>query len=457
MADHTELAQKYLRTNFMVLLLDGICAVGGFSTLGLASILPGMIHEIARRNPALQPWENRIATILLVCFWGLSSITSFMFGGWFENRSHRKPPFLILAFVGRLAFPAMFLITLFMERFSPVVFLVLFASAMSWWSLSNGIMVPQWFDFIGRLIPVNRRGILLGGRDGIGTLLGVAMIGLFPWLSGHFIFPVNYALLYGAGALFLVLSGVPWLFVKEIPYEPHELRPARSLGRQMSETLEILRSDPVYRRLLVAMAVIGFWALAPVSLVTLKAIRGMGLSEARSTAFASLAGIVNIACYAVAVPLFGLLADRIGYKRIAYGSYSLLAATFILALLAATPAAYLTAIGLMGVVQGGSIMVQINFPLEFVPENRRPSYMALRSLANLPFFFMPVVGGWIADKAGYVPVFVLAIVALGTGLTILGLTVRDPRKENVGQPRPGCSRRLASKPCRLNTMSNLSP
>lgn len=429
MAPHQQLVQRYLPRNFTCILLDGITAVGGFSALGLASIMPGMINEVAQRCPQIRPYENRIATALMVCFWGFSSVTAFLFGGQDEHRTHRKRAFIVMAFIARLAFPMIALTVFFMQRLGYGLFVWLFLGSLTWWSVFNGVLVPQWFDYIGRLIPVNRRGVLFSLRDAVGTVLGIAIISFFPWLSRELAFPYNYGVLYAAGAVLLWVSFVTWLPLKEIPYEQHELKPRVPFARSLKKTLAIFVEDRAYRRLLIAMSVISLGALASLSLYTLKAINGLALSDMARARFVSLAGIVNISAYALALPACGLLGDRFGYKRIAYVTYSLLIVSYLIVTFASTHVLFLAAIGIAGAVQGGAVLVQTNFPLEFVPENRRPSYMRLKFLFSMPLLVMPFIGGWLADRFGYDIVFVLASVLVGSGVVLFAVTISDPRRE----------------------------
>ncbi|MBD3241277.1 MAG: MFS transporter [Chitinivibrionales bacterium] len=435
MVPHQQLVQRHLPRNFTCMLLDGITAVGGFSALGIASIMPGMIHEVALRCPQLKPYENRIATALMVCFFGLSSVSGFLLGGQDEHKTHRKRPFIVLAFTSRLSFPLLVLTVFFMERLGYQLFVWLFLGSLTWWALVNGVLMPQWFDYVGRLIPVNRRGILFGLRDALGTVLGIAVIAAFPWLSERYAFPYNYGVLYAMGAVLLWASFVTWLPLKEIPYRQDELKPCEPFLASLRKTLAIFKEDHAYRRLLIAMSVVSLGTLASLSLYTLKAINELAMTEIARARFVSLAGIVNISLYALALPVFGLLADRFGYKRIAFVSYSLLVLSFVVAVAAGTHNVFLVAIGVAGVVKGGAVLVNINFPLEFVPENRRPSYMRLKALFSMPVIVAPFVGGWLADRYGYNLVFVLPGVLVVVGLVLFGVTITDPRREALFSAR----------------------
>jgi MFS family permease len=427
--NHSDLVKKYFALNFGCFLFDGVTAVAGFTLLGAATLMPALIHDIALRNPGLAKWENRLATAITVCFWGISSITSFVSSGLFEHKTHRKPLFLFLAAIARLAFPMIVVVTMAATTLSYQWFVGLLLFALIWWGLTNGVLMPQWYDYIGRLIPVNRRGILFGARDSTGTLLGVALLAFFPLISRTVPFPGNYALLFGIGAALLLLSFASFVALREIPYEQDELSPRRSWSHQIRRTLAILREDQSYRRLLVASAAISLTALASPSLLTLKGINLLGLADSEAARFSSRVAMVTILGYAPFMPLFGLMADRIGYKRVAYIAYSIQFLSYLVVLRADSEIMFLTAAFLVGLLQGGIVLVTVNFALEFTPETRRPSYQSLRSLFAMPFIFMPLLGGWIADKVGYNAVFASAAAILVAGVALFAATVRDPRRE----------------------------
>ncbi len=429
MQNHQDLIKQHVPTNFGCFFFDGVTALAGFTALGASSLMPALVHEIALRNPALARWENRLATAVVVCFWGLSAITSFVSSGLFESRTHRKRLFLWLAALARISFPLIVIVTLFSTRMDYRWFVALLLVSLSWWGFANGVLMPQWYDYIGRLIPVHRRGILFGGRDCVGTLLGIGLLSFFPLITRRVAFPGNYALMFGVGTALLLLSFFSFVVLREVPYEPDELPPKRPWNVQIRSTLAIFRHDRAYRRLLLASAVLGLTAFASPSLYTLKAINVLGLADAEAAAFSSRVAIVTILGYAPFMPLFGALADRIGYKRVAVIAYAIKLLSYAVVITATSAHAFLAAVFLVGVLQGGVVLVAVNFALEFAPENRRPSYQSLRSLFSLPFIFMPLLGGWIADRVGYNTVFVVAGVILVAAVALFAATVQDPRRE----------------------------
>jgi MFS family permease len=66
--------------------------------------------------------------------------------------------------------------------------------------------------------------------------------------------------------------------------------------------------------------------------------------------------------------------------------------------------------------------------LEFCPAARRPTYIGLNNTVwGTASGLAPVIGGWLADRAGYLPLFAVALFCGGMGYVLLHWSVREPR------------------------------
>jgi MFS family permease len=428
MSTTQELVHKHFTRNFSCHLLDGGFWGAGFAALGLYTIMPGLIHEIAMRHPAIAPYQNRLATLSGVCFFGLSQWIGFFVAGIYETKSRRLPAFLFGAAMQRVAFFIIAPATFFMDHIGYGPYLVLLFFALSWYGVASGFVGPLWIDFVGRLVPVNRRGILLGSRDALATVMSVSVLALFPVLGRHFSFPHNYGIMYTISWALFGCSWIALFFFKEIPYAREDLKPRTPFSRQVRENLSILRDDIAFRKLIIVFSVLAFAGLGNLSLITMRAMERMSLSGVAAAKFTGLVAMTVTIANAVSILTFGYLGDRWGYKRIAFVAYGSLFLGFCTAIFASSTIAFEAAVVLSGVAGAGMTVFGINFPLEFAPENRRPTYMALRSLCGAPFIVLPFVGGWIADTLGGATVFGIACFCIVAGLIVLALCVSDPRR-----------------------------
>jgi MFS family permease len=427
--NHQDLVQKYFRWNFNCHFWEGVAAVAAFTIFGVFTIMPGLIHEIAQRAPEIIPYENRLVTGLGIAFWGISPLMGFFFTGYFESKKERKYIFIKWGLIAKISFLSVTVATFFMTSIGYKGYLVVLYLSLIGYALVSGFMMPQWLDFIGRIIPVNKRGILFGGRDAIGKSIGIGILFLFPWLSRTITFPYNYCLIYTVVVILQLVSYVIFISFKEIPYTDQEIKPRPPLLQQFKNSFRIFKDDTRYRNLMIAVFIISFCTISTMSLYAMKAIRTLQFSGPDTARFTSYFGIITDIGYIISMPLFGLLADRWGYKKILYISYITLFITYMIVIQARSEPVFYLAAFLHGIMRGGNVLAAMNFPLEFAPETRRPSYLSLRFLFSMPFMVMPFIGGWIADRWGYDVVFMAASVFVVLGMLMYRFRVIDPRKE----------------------------
>lgn len=126
--------------------------------------------------------------------------------------------------------------------------------------------------------------------------------------------------------------------------------------------------------------------------------------------------------------LWGYAGDRIGHKRVVEGGTLCTGLAALLALLARDPIVYALVFALVGLGTSGIQLAALTFIVDFAPEAQRPTYVGLANLAAAPFAFAaPLLGGVLADRAGYPAVFALSAALDLAGLLVVLLGVVDPR------------------------------
>ncbi|MBI5723019.1 MAG: MFS transporter [Planctomycetes bacterium] len=426
---YEQLRDRHFRHNFVCHLFDGIFALAAFSAIGVTTFLPCLVEDLTRRQPELEPYRNRLAALMTCCFFGLTQLSAFLFAGYFEGKIRRKHILIWATFIARLGYVVLLLATVYMFNLGFTAYLAVLYASLCWFAIFNGVTLTLWMDFIAQQIPDNRRGILFGLRDCFGNLLGAAIIASFPFLTKHLEFPHNYAVVMAAVCVLIFLSLAALGRMREVPYDGIEDSPSPPLLTQIVRSLQILRDDSRFAKLMIAILLLGLGGLASLPLYTLKAVKVLAMNEQQRADFFSLATILCTVSYAAAIPLAGMMGDRLGYKKAVSLMYPLLIASFIIAAAAGSLWIFCIAIVLAGIAQAGVLLTMLSFPLEFAPQDRRPSYMAVRCLFVLPQFLTPFLGGWLADKWGYTQVFVIAGICVAVGLAFMHLMVADPRLE----------------------------
>lgn len=70
-----------------------------------------------------------------------------------------------------------------------------------------------------------------------------------------------------------------------------------------------------------------------------------------------------------------------------------------------------------------------NYIIDITDEGRRPQFLVMSSLVNLPFTFLPWAAGQLAELFGFLPVFALCAVAAVLS-SILSLGLREHRENS---------------------------
>jgi MFS family permease len=297
----------------------------------------------------------------------------------------------------------------------------LFLILLTGQSVMSGVIVPAWSDLLAKVIPVAQRGRLFAYSNALGAVLGLGGSALVGFFLGAFPYPVNFSLCFLSASAVALLSYLVLGRIREQPAEPRA--PAVGMGTFLRRIPGILRDDPEFAWYLVGRIAGSGGALAS-GFYTAHALRVFHAPDWQVGGFTSALLLGQM----VANFAFGHLGDRRGYKLV----YSLAVGLMLIANAVAlgAPAVWWfdVVFAFSGAATGGTLVATWAMSLEFAPDGQRPTYVALASAAMAPMVLAaPLVGGDVADHAGYPPVYALAI---GFSLVALGVIVfrtRDPR------------------------------
>jgi MFS family permease len=158
---------------------------------------------------------------------------------------------------------------------------------------------------------------------------------------------------------------------------------------------------------------------------TLSALEQLEVGAAQVGVFTTILSFSE----AVLNPFWGWLGDRKGFLRVVQISgLAGIAAAFIAVLFPSLPV-YYAIFFLLGVMICGLQISSLNIVFEFSPHNLVPLYTAVSQVSLTPLSsFIPLLGGVIAERYGYLANYWLAG-SLGL-LSLLGLSVfvKNPKK-----------------------------
>jgi MFS family permease len=350
-----------------------------------------------------------------------------------HGKRRTKPYAVIPSIIGRPVILLFALWLFFTRAQQPTLTVWLLIGMIATLMVFDALATQAWFDMIGRaLAPRARARVftvsqLLAAIGGIGAGLIVARV----LASDQLPFPTNYAVLFALAWLFITLSLVAMLLIKERVSEgAHAAEAQRS---NFNARLRIAwRSDPAFRRMLLARLFTGVENMAAAFYVVF-AIERLGLPEASIGVFT----IAYVIGGLLGIILFGWLADRFDSRRVISAACTLQfiapLITFILAVLTTNPqisnsqtlpyVALTVVLALNGAVNRSMQVGFFSYAQDSAPEVDRPIYVGAVSTIAGTASLLPLLGGVLIDSltragfgaAAYTVLFGLAAVGVGFG------------------------------------------
>lgn len=398
-------------------------------------VLPLFVHHLTPDNTA-------VALIAAVRALGLYA-PQLLVARLVERQRHALPFILRITIFERVPYLVLAVATLLFAGPHPDLLLVLFFLMLLTALSGSGLCSPAWLDVIARAMPKNWLGRFLGFWQGVGGFLGIGGAAVAAYLLAHVQWPLNFALCFLLTFAAMVVSFVLLALGREPARESAptngksavdaftgrevaEAEAAREgpagvvaapmnplarmhvhLRAQLRELLLLMREDRGLPRLLVSNALAGFAAMAGV-LFAVSALKLGGLSNAEAGAEAAVLAIASTAGNFA----WGALGDMKGHKLVMTLGSVCAAAAALLALGARGFLPYALIFLFMGLNLAATNLASYTLIAEFGPEHRRPTYIALASVAYAPFAVgTPLLAGWLADAFGYRLVFVLSALA----------------------------------------------
>lgn len=405
--------QRNLRWNFSVNLIDITFITLAFSLISRETIMPLLISNLTDSKIAigLEP------AIHSICFY-----LPQLFAANHTERLERKLPFVRL--VGGLVervpfFFAGLAIGLLALNWPGLTLLIVYA-VIGLTAFGAGVATPAWYTMIGKVIPVNRRGIFSGIGHGLGALMGILGAMLVGIVLDEVAYPNNFALLFVAAAVFMGLS---WggLSLNREPASP-SVKEQISQRQYFRQLPAVLGGNPNFRRFLFA------YSISRLGLMGSSFFIVFGNERfALSGADVGLLTAVLLGSQAVMQLALGWLGDRRGHKlNLTIFAFSVAVAA-ALAAVASDIGGLLPAFALLGTALAADRISHLNIVLEFGLPEDQPTFIGLTNTLLAPVVFLaPIIGGWVAD-IGFEPLFALMIICGLAGSALLRFWVREPR------------------------------
>ena len=339
-----------------------------------------------------------------------------------------KPMVMWITIHERLPYLALALVALFMTALGNKAALGLTFLILIWQGLGAGFTANGWQSMIAKIIPPDWRGTFFGAQ---GALANVA-ISVAAVAAGFILDkvhdPLNFALCF---TLTIVGMGLSLLFIglTREPVDNEKVIPQRQPS-PWKGGLEILRRDRNFRnfiivRLLSQFATMGF------AFYIVYGLRRFGMSDLTAGLLTAALTITQT----IANAIMGWLGDRLGHRLMLIVGSVAVTLSSLMAWGAPTLNWMFLVFILSGLANVAYWTIGMAITTEFGTEETRPTYIGLSNTLVAPFTIIaPLIGGAIADAAGFQATFMVSAVG---GLVIAALLVwlvRDPRPRrlNVG-------------------------
>jgi len=409
---YEEKIRKNYRWNFIFNVLDGSTFWFGYSFLAPAVILPLYISHFTDSKLLIG-----LVAMIGTGFWlGPQLFTA----NWVEHTPVKVRIMIRQGlFLERLPLLILPLATWLLIG-KPVPALMAFFLLYSWHSFGAGLTAVAWQDMIGKIIPVERRGIFFGFTNFLGSATGVVGAVVAAWLLDRYDFPYGFIICFAVAGIFVIIS---YLFIAQTR-EPALLTQHEPVTfRQYWAKLPVvLKKDRNFSNFLTTLVVFNLGGMAW-GFLAVYALQHWGLPDGKVGQF----GVALLIGQSVFNLAFGSLADRKGYKLVLELSALLAALSILLAVLAPHPNWFYIVFMLRGASLAGGYLSMM-FVMEFCTPDIRPTYIGLsNTLSGIVLAIAPLLGGLIASLVGYPALFMVALVLGLAAFGMLRWWVRDPR------------------------------
>ena len=411
MTDATPSRPAHFRWNYAVLVIEAVASWLALTFVSVSSVLPAFARELTSSEPLIG-----LTSTIFYGGWNLPQI----FIGRMIAGKPRKKPYLMFGLVGRVAFWVLGLALWLQPEMRPSAALLLLYVCLGAWIVTDAVVSLAWADIVGRAIPTDRRGSMMGLGQCLAGICGIGAGVLIGAILGspRYPFPRNYALLFILAAAFFMPGIIALASLREPAAVP--AGPSAST-RPRGHWLRAIASDRTFRRFVACRMLLGVANIALPFYVG-HAQDVLNLPPRTIGTFVIAQTIASV----VSSLALGLVSDRWGSRRaIHIGSFAATAAPLfaLVAHLTASPIltlAYPVIFVALGISNSAVWSGFFNYLISSAPEDDRATYVGLANTITGLVTLAPVLGGALLGATSYPVLFALTGVIVGAGF-VLGL------------------------------------
>ena len=340
-----------------------------------------------------------------------------------------KPMVMWMTIHERLPYLGLALVALFMGMLGNTAALVLTFIFLIWQGLGAGFTANGWQSMVAKIIPPDWRGTFFGAQAAWANVLISVGAVTAGFILDKVRDPLNFTICFsltvigmGISMIFLGLTREPVDNEKAIP--PHQPSPWKG-------GLEILRQDKNFRAFMVVRVVSQF-ATMGFAFYIVYGLRRFGMSDLTAGFLTAAVTITST----IASALMGWLGDRFGHRAMLIAGSVAVTLSSLIAWAAPSLNWMYPVFVLSGLANVAYWTIGMAITTEFGSEETRPTYIGLSNTLVAPFTIIaPLLGGWIADSAGFQTTFIVSAVGGLVIAILLVWLVKDPRpRQKWGEP-----------------------
>jgi MFS family permease len=331
-----------------------------------------------------------------------------------------KPTVLLLTIHERLPFLGLVIIALLITRIGRQAALVLTLLMLIWQGLGGGFTANAWTSMISKIIPPETRGTFFGFQAALANLAISGSAVAAGYVLASLASPADFALCFLIASVFFALSWFALAQTRE-PFDSEKIIPDEKI-HFWAESRKVLEKDANFAwflgvRFLSQFATMGF------SFYILYALRRFQMD---SVTAGYLTAALTIS-QTVANAGMGWLGDKIGHRTmLIVGAFAALLSA-ILAWSASSLAWFYPIFILTGLANVSIWTIGLAMTVGFGSETERPIYIGLSQTLTAPATILaPLIGGFIIDRAGFLPIFGLSAILSVAVIAMLAFLVKDP-------------------------------
>jgi MFS family permease len=333
-----------------------------------------------------------------------------------------RPMVMMMTIHERLPIFGLALVAWLLPVFGPGLALTLTFLLLIWQGLGSGVTANPWQSMIAKIIPGEYRGTFFGVQAAFANIMIAGASVIAGYMLGWFEAPNNFAILFLIASFAYALSMAVLGFTREPADEEKELPPAsRSPFEGM---IEILKRDPNFAWFLAVRIIFQFASMGFAFYIVygLRQFNMDGITAGYLTAAVTIS-------QTVANVVMGWLADRLGHRTILIFGMLMVSLSSLLAWAAPSLDWFYAVFIFSGLANVAYWTIGMAMTVEFGTEAERPVYIGMSNTLVAPATILaPLIGGIIAESAGYQTTFMISVIGGLVTTVMLVFLIKDPKK-----------------------------